>query len=222
MVAVIFDMDGVIVDSERYWDAEQARILEETVESEQVTPDDLTGMNVMDQYVYLDDQYPINVGKNEYFQLYDEKAEAVYQEKSSLMDSFKELIGFLHEDGVPVAIASSSFRSWIQMVLDRFDLEDAFDAVVSAEDIDGQSKPSPDIYLYTAERIGADPAECVVIEDSKHGVEAAKNAGMRCIGFRTDINEGQDLSGADVIVNGPDELKAFVQARRYRELVGEQ
>ncbi len=219
MVAVIFDMDGVIVDSERYWDEEQQEILAETVESDAVTPGDVRGMNVLDQYDYLADTFTVTVGKEEFFSMYDDRAETVYDEQSELLFNVPDVIAQLTSDGVPVALASSSFRDWIRLVLDRFELTDMFAAVVSAEDIDGRSKPAPDIYLYTAEQIGEDPSQCVVVEDSVHGITAAKNAGMYCVAFRTAMNADVDLSDADIIVDGADELHAFFQEQRYQELV---
>lgn len=221
MVAVIFDMDGVIVDSERYWSAVQEDILDEAVDTDAITPDDVRGMNVMDQYDHITEEYTVTVSRDGYFDMYDEKAEAVYTEKADLMSGFKDIISQLQEDGVPVALASSSFRHWIQMVLERFDLTDAFTVIASADDIDGRSKPAPDIYLYTAEQMDVDPSECIVVEDSAHGITAARNAGMRCVGFRTEQNQGQDLSHADTIVDGAEELQTFFAERRYRVLIEE-
>lgn len=219
MVAVIFDMDGVIVDSERYWEENTEDVLEEAVASDEVSFSDVQGMNVMDQYDHITEEFTVNISKEEYFARYDEKAAEVYQEHVDLLQGFRQMLEQIRADGIPVALVSSSFRHWIQMVLDRFELDDAFSLVVSAEDIDGRSKPAPDIYIYAAEQLGVDPGECVVIEDSSHGVNAAKNAGMRCIGFRTDINAAQDLSHADIIVEGEEELQEFFREKKYRTLV---
>jgi beta-phosphoglucomutase-like phosphatase (HAD superfamily) len=77
---------------------------------------------------------------------------------------------------------------------------------VSAEEVGGEGKPSPAIYLYTAQRLGVDPARCVVAEDSRNGVLAARAAGMYCIGLRNGFNDDQDLSEANIIVNGLGEI----------------
>lgn len=219
MVAVIFDMDGVIVDSERYWEENSEEVLADAVASDDISFSDVQGMNVADQYDHLEEHFSVSITKEEYVNRYDEKAEQIYTENVELLPGFEAVTASLLEDGVPVALASSSFRDWIQMVLDRFDLVDIFQVVVSVEDIDGRSKPAPDIYIYTAERLGADPEECVVVEDSAHGVTAAKEAGMQCVGFRTDLNQDQDLSHADTIVEGAGELREFFEERRYRDLV---
>ena len=203
-------MDGVVVDSERYWDEIKPEILDAALVSAEVSPDEVTGMNVLDQYDHLSERFEVRVSREEYFDLYDEHAETVYTERSELMDGFRDLLDALDDRGAAVALVSSSFPHWIEMVLERFDLGDAFDEVVSAEDLDAASKPEPDIFLHAADRLGIDPERCVVVEDSEHGVEAARNAGMRCVGYRTDVNGGQDLSRADEVVEGPGELREAV------------
>jgi beta-phosphoglucomutase-like phosphatase (HAD superfamily) len=85
-------------------------------------------------------------------------------------------------------------------VLQRFDLLESFKVVVSADELEGNGKPSPAIYLLTAKRLGVSPDRCIAIEDSKNGVLSAKNAGMFCIGFRNGFNDEQDLSRADMVI----------------------
>ena len=107
----------------------------------------------------------------------------------------------------PVALASSSPANWIDIVLDRFDLRESFDAVVSADVLDGKrGKPEPDIYLLTASRLREDPKRCIVIEDSKNGILSARAAGMYCIGFRNGFNQEQDLSAANMLIDSYAEL----------------
>ena len=205
--AVLFDMDGVVVDSERYWDEIKPEILEAALGSLKVSPEEVTGMNVLDQYDYLSENFDVEVSREEYFDLYDGRAEEVYTERSELMDGFHDLLDELDERGVTVTLTSSSFPHWIEMVLERFDLDGRFDEIVTGEDIDGASKPEPDIYRHTADLVGVDPERCAVVEDSEHGVEAADRAGTHCVGYRTDVNEGQDLSRADEVVESPEELR---------------
>ena len=85
-------------------------------------------------------------------------------------------------------------------MLERFGLRDAFRVVVSADELAGEGKPSPAIYLLTAKRLGVRPDRCIAIEDSQNGVLSAKNAEMFCVGFRNGFNEEQDLSRADVVI----------------------
>lgn len=205
--AVVFDMDGVIVDSEVYWHEAEGSILAEAVPGAEVDVEEITGMNVLDQYDHLAEEYDMAVSRDAYFDLYDRRAERVYTEKASLMDGFHDLLDALRDRGIAIALVSSSFPHWIDMVLDRFDLRDAFDVVVSAEDIEGPSKPDPHIYEHAADALGIPPERCVAVEDSHHGVVAATRAGMRCIGFRARHNQDTDLTDADAVVNGPGELR---------------
>jgi HAD superfamily hydrolase (TIGR01509 family) len=86
------------------------------------------------------------------------------------------------------------------MVVSRFKLKRYFDAIVSAEEVGSRGKPAPDIYLWTANKLDIQPADCLVVEDSTNGILSAKAAGMKVVGYRTKDNQGQDLSRADKIV----------------------
>ena len=203
--AVLFDMDGVLVDSEDFWvERERERILPAVVE-EDVPVREITGMNYREIYDYLDREYEVRVEEEEFVDLFQETATEIYSEHASIMPGAEGLLADLRERGCALALVSSSPHDWIDMVLDRFDV--AFDAVVSAEDIDGPGKPDPAIYEYAAERVDAVPEECVAVEDSEHGVAAASAAGTTCVGYRTAVNRDVDLSEADVVAEGPDELR---------------
>lgn len=213
MDAVCFDMDGVIVDSERHWiPLETERILPRAVPSGEVHASEITGMNVTHLYAYLSEQYGTAISEKEFLGLYDEVAEELYTERVTLMDGFEEFLRTLRGRGIRVALVSSSPHRWIEIVLDQFGLRSAFDAIVSAEDIDGDGKPAPDVYRYAASELGVPPDRCVAVEDSAHGVKAAIGAGMVCVGYRTDINDNQELSEATAVVEGPDALRGYLRA----------
>jgi HAD superfamily hydrolase (TIGR01509 family) len=205
-------MDGVIVDSERYWVEEMDAILDEVLDTDEVTHEDIKGVNVLDQYDQLSADYDVQVSREEYFDRYDRRAETVYTEQASLLDGFRDLLDALADRDVPVAVATSSFPQWIEMVLDRFDLAGRFDAVVSAADLDGPGKPEPDIYEITADRLGVAPTDCVVVEDSPAGVEAATRAGTYTIGYQRDADAEDDLSRADEVAVGAADLRKRVLA----------
>lgn len=207
MDAVIFDMDGVIVDSERYWQPLEEELFAETVGPGVVTPTEVTGMNIRDEYDYLEEEYGTSLSKDEFIGQYDATASQVYESDVDLMPEFERVLATVRDREVRLALASSSPIAWIRMVLDRFDLHEWFEEVVSGDELDARSKPEPDIYLHTASLLGVDPEQCVAVEDSAHGARAAKAAGMYCIGFRTDLNQNQDLSAADIVVENPSELR---------------
>ena len=92
-------------------------------------------------------------------------ANEIYGKKVSLIDGFTELLTALNADNIPVALASSSPTSWINIMLERFNLRGSFRVVVSADALEGVGKPSPAIYLLTATLLGVRPENCIAIED---------------------------------------------------------
>jgi HAD superfamily hydrolase (TIGR01509 family) len=205
--AVLFDMDGVLVDSERFWHAfEDEWVFAEATGG---TPDrdEVTGRNYREIHDYLTEEYGTTVSKEEFVARYDEHAmEVVYRDGVELMDGAEDLFADLRAN-VSVAIVSSAPQSWIGVVRDRFDLG-PLDLVLSADDIDEPGKPEPHIYEHAARELGLAPGDCVVVEDSYNGVLAASRAGTYCIGYRTSENRDVDLSAADEVVEGPEDLRA--------------
>lgn len=199
--AVIFDMDGVIVDSEpAHIEAEKQILLKHGVK---VTTEELrayTGTTAEFEFADLIRKYKLNT-----------TVEALFKEKENIL--FKllkrevqptkgviELIKNLKRQGVKLGIASSGHRKLVRFFLGKLKIASQFDSVVCSEDIT-HSKPHPEIFLKSAKELGVRPDECVVIEDSKLGVEAAKSAGMKCVGYRNPNSGDQDLSEADMIVD---------------------
>ncbi len=203
MKAVIFDMDGVIVDSEKHWKKAELNLFGQlvsqwTVEDQQK----IIGLNVKDTFEILKSQYNLKESEEVYMAQVTEIANHVYEHQANLTEGFSEVIKEIHKQNIPIGLASSSLKSWITTVLNRFQLTPYFQVVVSAEEINAPGKPAPDIYLYAAKKLGVLPKDCVVIEDSTHGVASAKSAGMTCIGIRNGFNDHQDLSKANQIING--------------------
>ena len=208
MQAFIFDMDGVIVDSELHWKKPEGYFLRSLVPN--WTDADQTriiGLSLNNTYLLLTTEYGVTHSKEQFLEAYMAMALHIYRDLVSLMPGFTGLLRELRRRGIPVAVASSSTRPWIDIVLDRFDLRSGFQTVVSADDLaGGEGKPSPAIYLHTASVLGVEPAGCVVMEDSHNGVLSAQRAGMYCIGFRNGFNDDQDISTADLLVNSYAEI----------------
>lgn len=118
-----------------------------------------------------------------------------------------QLIKYLHAKGYRLAVASSSPKADIIRNLTALGLLDCFEVLVSGEEV-ARSKPAPDIFLKAAEWLSVDPKTCLVIEDTKHGSQAAKAAQMTCIGFANPDYPLQDLSACDSIVQ---QLKAVCE-----------
>jgi|AntRauTorcE11897_2_1112592.scaffolds.fasta_scaffold01985_4 HAD superfamily hydrolase (TIGR01509 family) len=212
--AVVFDMDGVLVESETYWTEEMRDIIDVAYPpGADVTPADLTGISIYDQYDTVGAEYEMRVGREEYFELYEERAEAIYTEKAEVTDGAADLVRELTDAGVPVGLATSSFPQWVEWVLDRLDLEGVFDTEVLAPELDRPGKPEPFIYEEAARRLGISPEGCLVVEDSASGIEAASRAGAYVLAYRPPDSDGeQDVSLADEVAEGPAELRERVRA----------
>lgn len=218
MRAVVFDMDGVIVDSEHAWKELEAAFFAEHVPGwSQEKHERIVGMGVEDVYRHLVAQYELVMGKHEFLERCDLVAKRVYTERVEIAEGFLDLARGLKHIGVRTAIASSSPERWIRLVVDRFSLSPLLDAVVSADDVGGKTKPFPDIYLEAAARLDLPTVECLAVEDSTIGVLAAKRAGLKVAAFRTAHNTGQDLRAADFELSGfagLDHAKLLARTRR--------
>jgi HAD superfamily hydrolase (TIGR01509 family) len=205
--AVLFDMDGVLVDSEDYWhEFEDEFVFAEAIESGSPDHEEITGMNFREIYDYLSEEYGTTVTKETFVGAYDDRAQSLYGEQVTLMDGAESLFDDLGDAGRTLAIVSSAPQSWIGIVRDRFDLE-PLDLVLSADDIDAPGKPEPHIYEHAAAELGFDPASCVVVEDSVNGIESAVSAGAFTVAYRRAHNDELDLSRADVVAEGPEALR---------------
>lgn len=111
-----------------------------------------------------------------------------------------ELVAELAAAGIPLGIASSSSRAWLDRHVDRLGLDAHFATLVGADLVGGVGKPAPDVYLKACADLGADPARSVALEDSAHGATAAKAAGMRVVAVPSQITRFNDFSHADLVV----------------------
>ncbi|HEY3412205.1 MAG TPA: HAD-IA family hydrolase [Armatimonadota bacterium] len=197
--AIIFDMDGVLVDSEPFIREAATRMLAEhglTVQPEDFKPfvgageDRFVGGPAEKYGLTLD----IPAAKARTYAIYDE----ITRGRLTPLNGAREFIAAAREIGLRLAVASSADRIKIGINLREIDIPPvSFDAIVSGEDV-VHKKPSPDIFLAAAARLGILPADCVVVEDAVNGVAAARAAGMRCLALTTSFTPEQ-LTGADWI-----------------------
>jgi beta-phosphoglucomutase family hydrolase len=199
--AVIFDMDGVIVESEHlHIKAEQQTMLKHGVRISAEELHTYTGTTAEFMLTELIKKYKLNTT---FERVFDEKEEFMFkllEKETRPTKGVIELLKKLKRKGIKLGIASSSHRNLIEYILRRLNIVRLFDFVVSAEDI-ANSKPNPEIFLRSARGLSVEPVECLVVEDAKLGVEAAKNAGMRVVGYRNPNSGDQDLSRADMIID---------------------
>jgi HAD superfamily hydrolase (TIGR01509 family) len=205
--AVVFDLDGVIVDSEQVWDAaREALARERGGRWHDKAQQDMMGMSSVEWSRYMHDVIGLKDPPEEISAEVVRRLEATYREELPLIDGAPEAVARLAERW-PLAVASSSNRPIIDLVLELSGLDRFFEATVSSEEVP-RGKPSPDVYLEAASRLGADPTKTAAVEDSRNGILSAKAAGMRVIAIPNKrFPPGEEaLAEADVVLESISEL----------------
>ena len=198
--AVVFDMDGVIADSEPvYYDAINVVL---APIGKRMTPElqrAVMGHGVAETWDVLRRELGLDGPLDALVQAYDRELCRQLALVDETLPGVRELIAALRERRLPVALASSSWPGWIDALLVGTRLAGAFDALVSAKEV-AHGKPAPDIYLLAAERLGVAPERCVAIEDTPTGIAAAKAAGMLAIQVRAASTAFPPLPAADLVL----------------------
>lgn len=205
---VIFDMDGVIVDTEpvhSYAYFQHFAELNIDVSKDMFTS--FMGNSTRNTFQKLKELYPIEGEVEDLIQrkraLFNDAFDT--KEDLELLEGVEKLIKNLHSNGIQLILASSAAKVTIDRVFRRFDLHQYFSHIVSGEDFP-KSKPDPAIFEHAASLSIASKENCIVIEDSTNGIKAAKAAGIFCVGYNSINSKLQDLSLADVVVNHFEEL----------------
>ncbi len=198
--AVLFDMDGVLVDTEPEYRKIEAVIFSRLGIAP--TEEDLksyVGKGQFDVWSELKKKYGFAEDLKELVGSEERIAREIYLNRSlKPIKPAVELLKNCARSGFKTAVATSSFKENAENAITRLRLKSYIDVIVSGEMV-SKTKPSPDIFLLAAKLLDIDPKECVVIEDSKNGVLAAKAAGMKVIGYKAPESP-QDLSQADMVV----------------------
>ncbi len=209
---VIFDMDGVIIDSEPvYFEIDKQMFEELNIAVSFDEHCSYVGTSSQNMWNAIIKKHGIadhaeELMRKEY-SLY--KEHLVHAHDLQPIDGVVELIHDLYRNNFKLVLASSSRMETIDIVLDKFKLGEFFIVKVSGSEL-AHSKPHPVIFQRAAELIRSEPKECIVIEDSKNGVTAARAAGMKCIGFLNPSSGDQNLTSADIVVRSFKELGAYL------------
>ena len=205
--AVVFDLDGVIVDSEHVWDAaREALARERGGRWHEGAQQDMMGMSSVEWSRYMHDVIGLKDPPEEISAEVARRLEATYREELPLIDGATEAVARLAERW-PLAVASSSNRPIIDLVLELSGLDRFFRATVSSEEV-SRGKPASDVYLEAARRLGADPERSAAVEDSSSGILSARAAGMRVVAIpNMRFPPGEEaLAAADVVIPSIGEL----------------
>lgn len=205
--AVIFDLDGVIIDSEPlHFETDKLVMRACGHELSDSDFNKYVGTTNALMWAELKEEYLLSRSLEELLEMQSRhKLELLQCFEGGSIPGVRELLKSLKEQNILRGIASSSPRSFIEAVVSKLDLGEYFSEVISGEEVEN-SKPCPDVFLKMAELLRVNPAECIVIEDSSHGVSAALAAGMKCIGFKNCNSGNQDLSMADAVVASISEI----------------
>lgn len=205
---VIFDMDGVIADTEPLHHKAYYRMFNDY------------GVNISEElYQSFTGQSTINVCKKivDHFELNEHPEDLKNKKQKYFTDIFKndddlflidgvlDLIKEFYNNNISLILASSASHNTINNIFDRFDLNQYFDSKLSGADFE-RSKPNPSIFLKAVEISKNDTRNCIVIEDSTNGIEAAKRANIYCVGFRSPHSKNQVYDKADLIIDSFSEI----------------
>ncbi|WP_049894099.1 HAD family phosphatase [Salinarchaeum sp. Harcht-Bsk1] len=206
--AVLFDMDGVLIDTEPHWkDLWRNEVFPDVADGEP-SLEDVTGRSYTDSIPDLHENYTLAKEPQHYVDLVERQADDLYAEAADGAPVVHDLFDVVRDRGLAVGIVSSAPPDWIETVVDRFGLG-PLDLCQSAFDAPGPGKPEPDVYEYAAAALGLDPAETIVVEDSTNGVRAAAAAGATVIRFEIGV-AADAMDEATAVVHDAAELEAVL------------
>ena len=206
--AAIFDMDGLLLDTEKYWDSARHMYAAEHgghwVDADQEA---VMGLNSREWARYMQRRFNIALSEEAIIEAVIERMIGMYQRSGApLLPGATEAVHALSQR-VPLAVASSSPRRIIEVALETAGLRPAFQAIVSSDDV-ARGKPHPDVYLEAARRLATPPEACLALEDSTNGLLAAQAAGMTVIAVPNVVfpPSGAALAGSSLILSSLTDL----------------
>ena len=198
--AVIFDMDGVLIDSVRFHQQAMNQVLAKyNIRIENSELRNYIGQSVVHQLNQISEKFQTSLDIDtivEELKPIKEELQKGIQSKEGV----EQLIQLLHENSIPIAIGTSSTTADTKRKLTDAGIFHNFEILVTHDDV-VKHKPDPAVYLAAAEKLRMQPSQCIVIEDAPSGIEAARRAGMKCVAVLAPYTTIDDLSRADVVVH---------------------
>jgi HAD superfamily hydrolase (TIGR01509 family) len=207
MEAVVFDLDGVLVDSEHVWDAARRELAAERGRPwPEPATRDMMGMSSLEWSRYMHDRVGLPEPPEEISAEVVRRLEEIYRQELPLIEGAAESVERLAERW-PLGLASSSNRELIDLVLELSRLAHYFRVTISSEEVP-RGKPAPDVYLEAARRLGVASARCAAVEDSENGIRSAKAAGMHVLAIPNRVYPPTEdaLELADAVLTSVKEL----------------
>ena len=207
--AVIFDMDGVIVNSEPLHHLAYNKMFQEfKLEVSNSLYESFTGQSTHSICKQLCKIFKLNVDPSALVISKRKHFKVIFDNDMSfqMIDGAMDLIRDYYKHNITLVLASSASMTNIDRIFEKFDLNKYFKAKISGADLK-ESKPNPEIFLKAAKLTGHNKEECIVIEDSTNGIIAAKSAGIYCIGYNSFNSKNQTYDNANLIINDLNEIK---------------
>ncbi len=200
--AICFDMDGVLLDSERGWRIYGSDFWNDCGIKE--LPPELSeqiyGISMQEEHKILTEAKALTMSYETYVSMYDKYSKIVY-ESSKLSENLEETLQNLQSKNIKLAIVTSSLRSWVSLFLQKLTTEKYFDLIVSIANTPLLNpKPSPDGYNYAVTQLGLSKSSVAAVEDSNRGIAAAKSAGLFTVASSEFINEDYTQTGYDAVI----------------------
>ena len=209
--AVIFDMDGVLVDSEPiHFEAIRALLADHRVAFEPAVGDDFVGCTDREVFKVLKAHYGLASSEEDLASSWIARVVELLRRPLTPLAGVPGVLHVLRHAGVRVALASSSAPAIIAATLAGLGLSTVFEHTVSGHDV-ARGKPAPDIFVEAVRRLGLTPSDCLVVEDSFNGLSAAVAAGIRCAAVPCRSTAAQDFSRATVRLRSLEELPAWLR-----------
>lgn len=209
--AIIFDMDGTIINTEHIWKTVTHDLIKSkdeniTQELFEEINEQLRGLAIHRSCALIKDKMNLVHTLHELMEEKRERAGKMYQEGIEFIPGFKEFHQQVIAANLQTAIATNADAFTLACTKEVVPLAEFFgEHVYNICHVNNKAKPDPDVYLHAAQQLGVNPTECIAIEDSTHGISAAKAAGMFCIGINTAGNR-HALRHADMIIEAYDEI----------------
>lgn len=211
--AIIFDAEGVVVDTEILWDKSQDVLLgrrDLKYDRDYLKPR-MAGQTLLQGAQLMVDYYKLDENPSSIAQERSELIHDLFEKEMKFIHGFQKFFGGLNGSGLKTSIATAMNKTLMVKVEKRLQLQRYFgNHVYYIEDVGNKSKPDPDVFLYAAQKLGVAPSDCIVIEDAPHGVEAANRAGMFSIGLVTTFTRNH-LKNADFIADDFEKLLLFLR-----------
>lgn len=210
--AFLFDMDGVIVDSERVWHKESMDFAEKLFGKDILQAlGDMSGVTSEQQYV-LAQAKGYTVPRDVFYEKYDQEAQRIYA-LTTVTEGLYDFIDHLKKMKFVVGIVSSSRSKWINIVLKKLEKENLFDYILSLPTNGLASKPSPQGFIQAMHDVGTTPENTIILEDSNAGITAGKKSGAYTIAFTPLLAEGYEQIEGDAKANSFQEVEEIVRKK---------